>query len=159
MSKKEKQENGIKIIAKNRKAFADFEIFDIYEAGIVLQGSEVKSLREGKANFVDSYVDFIKGEPFLIGLHISQYKQKSDFLEHNPYRNRKLLLNKREINKLYGRVTERGFTIVPLKLYFRNGFVKVEIAVAKGKKKYDKRGAIAKRDADRRIERLRKKTE
>jgi SsrA-binding protein len=125
---------------------------DTWEAGIVLQGTEVKSLRDGKANLKDSYARVEKGEVFLYQLHISPY-DKGSFANHQPLRVRKLLLHKKEIKKLTGRVEEKGLTLIPLKVYFKNGKAKVEIALARGKRQYDKRAAIAKRDSDREMER------
>jgi SsrA-binding protein len=145
----------VKIICKNRKAFFNFEIGDTFEAGIALQGSEVKSLRNGKANLSDSYGKFRKGELFLVDAHISPYEQ-SNRENHDPLRERKLLLHKRELKKLLGKVTEKGFSLVPLKLYFRNGKVKVELALARGKKAFDKREAIRKKDQRRELERMAK---
>ena len=141
-----------KNIAVNRKARHEYAVLQTYEAGIVLQGTEVKSLREGKANLVDSYASVEKGEVWLNHAHISEYKQGS-INNHEPMRTRKLLLNKNEIKKLTVKVKEKGLTLIPLRLYFKNGKVKVELALAKGKKVYDKREAIAKRDMKREQER------
>lgn len=137
-----------KNITVNRKARHEYEIIQTYEAGIVLQGTEVKSLREGKANLVDSYAALRNGELWLLSAHISEYSQ-GNINNHEPARDRKLLLNKNEIRKLIGKVNEKGLTLVPLRLYFKNGKVKVELALAKGKKVYDKRESIAKRDRQR----------
>jgi SsrA-binding protein len=145
----------VKIICKNRKAHFNFEIDETFEAGIALLGSEVKSLRNGKANLSDSYGKFIGGEVFLVDANISPYEQ-ANRANHDPLRDRKLLLHKREIRKLYGKVSERGFSLVPLKLYFKNGKVKVEMALARGKKLYDKREAIKKKDQRRELERMAK---
>ena len=142
----------IKIIAQNRKARHDYFIEDTIEAGIALQGTEVKSLRLGKVNISDSFAKIKDGEVFLHGMHISPYEQGNRF-NHDPLRVRKLLLHKREINRLVGRTQEQGYTLIPLRLYFKRGKCKIELAVAKGKRKYDKRDAIAKKDAARRIER------
>jgi SsrA-binding protein len=142
----------IQIITQNRKARYSYHILDKWEAGIVLQGTEVKSLRAGKANLKDSYARIESGEIFLYQFHISQY-EKASLDNHHPLRKRKLLLHKKEINKLAGRVEEKGLTLIPLKVYFLGGKAKVEIALAKGKKLYDKRTDIAKRDADRDMER------
>jgi SsrA-binding protein len=147
------QENNIKIICKNRKARFNFEIEDTMEAGISLQGSEVKSLRNGKANLSDAYAKVRGGEVFLVDAHISPYEQ-ANRENHNPLRDRKLLLHKRQIRKLTGKVTERGYSLIPLKLYFKNGKVKVDLALAKGKKSFDKREAIKKKDQRREMERL-----
>ena len=133
-----KTNNGLKIISINRKASFNFFFESKYEAGIVLKGSEIKSIRDGKINIAESYAIEKYGEIFLINSHIPTYKQAS-YSNHNPMEDRKLLLNKREINKLIGKINREGFTLVPTKIYFKKGKVKVEIAVAKGKKKYDKR--------------------
>lgn len=151
--KRMNQENNIKIICKNRKARFNFEIEDTMEAGISLQGSEVKSLRNGKANLSDAYAKVRGGEVFLVDAHISPYEQ-ANRENHNPLRDRKLLLHKRQIRKLTGKVTERGYSLIPLKLYFKNGKVKVDLALAKGKKSFDKREAIKKKDQRREMERL-----
>ena len=135
---KQKTKGGLKIISNNRKARFNYFFEEFYEAGIELRGSEVKSLRDGKANISESYAFDSYGEIFLVNSHIPSYKESS-YNNHDPNRNRKLLLNKREINKLIGRVNREGFTLVPTKLYFKKGKAKIEIAVAKGKKQYDKR--------------------
>jgi SsrA-binding protein len=142
------QETDEKNITVNRKARHEYSILQTYEAGIVLTGTEVKSLREGKANLVDSYASLDKGEVWLHSVHISEYKQ-GNINNHDPVRTRKLLLNKSEIRKLIGKVKEKGLTLIPLRLYFKKGKVKVELALAKGKKVYDKRATIAKRDFER----------
>lgn len=141
-----------KNIAVNRKARHEYDIIQVIEAGIVLVGTEVKSLREGKANLVDSYAIIKAGELWLLSLHISEYKQ-GNINNHIPTRDRKLLLNRAEIRKLIGKTKEKGLTLIPLRLYFKNGRVKVEIALAKGKKVYDKRRDIAKKDFAREQER------
>ena len=141
-----------KNITVNRKARHEYHIIQTYEAGIVLVGTEVKALRQGKANLVDSYAALNDGEVWLYGAHISVYEQ-GNINNHEPTRTRKLLLNKSEIKKLIGKVKEKGLTLIPLRLYFRNGKVKVELALAKGKKVYDKRESIAKRDMKRDQER------
>ena len=133
-----KKNNGLKIICLNRKASFNYFLIDFYEAGLVLRGSEIKSVRSGKVSIADSYGIEKDGELFLINSHIPVYKEAS-YSNHNPYAERKLLLNKREINKLIGKVNKDGLTIVPTKMYFKKGKAKVEIAVAKGKKQYDKR--------------------
>lgn len=148
-----KQTDGIKIICKNRKAFFNFEIEDTFEVGICLLGSEVKSLRNGKANLSDSYGKFRGGELFLVDAHISPYAQ-ANIQNHDPLRDRKLLLHKRELKKLTGKITERGYSLVPLKMYFKRGKVKLEMALARGKKTYDKREAIKKKDQRRELERM-----
>ena len=143
-----KKSNGLKIICLNRKASFNYFFTDLLEAGLVLKGSEIKSVRSGKVNIADSYGIEKDGEIYLINSHIPAYKQAS-YSNHNPYAERKLLLNKREINKLIGKMNKEGFTIVPTKMYFKKGKAKIEIAVAKGKKKYDKRHSIKTRDWNR----------
>ena len=145
---KKKTNPGLKIICLNRKASFNYFFEDIYEAGIVLKGSEIKSVRNGKANIADAYAVEKDGEIFLINSHISSYKQAS-YSNHNPMDERKLLLNKKEINKLIGKINREGFTLIPTKLYFKKGKAKVEIAVAKGKKQHDKRQVKKKRDWNR----------
>ena len=144
----QKTKSGLKIISSNRKASFNYFFKEFFEAGIVLKGSEVKSLRDGKANISESYAFDEQGELYLVNSHIPSYKESS-YNNHDPKRNRKLLLNKREINKLIGRINREGYTLIPTKLYFRKGKAKVEIAVAKGKKQYDKRHTKKKRDWDR----------
>ena len=143
-----KTKSGLKIISNNRKARFNYFFKEFFEAGIVLYGSEVKSLRDGRGNISESYAIDNKGEIFLINSHIPLYKESS-YNNHDPKRNRKLLLNKKEINKLIGRLNREGFTLIPTKLYFKRGKVKVEIAVAKGKKQHDKRQVKKKRDWNR----------
>ena len=145
---KKKTNPGLKIICLNRKASFNYFFEDIYEAGMVLKGSEIKSVRNGKVNIGDAYAVEKKGEIFLINSHISSYKQAS-YSNHNPIDERKLLLNKKEINKLIGKMQREGFTLIPTKMYFKKGKAKIEIAVAKGKKQYDKRQAIKRRDWNR----------
>ncbi len=140
--------SGLKIITINRKASFNYFFKEIFEAGIVLRGSEIKSVRSGKINIADSYAVDKDGEIFLINSHIPIYKQAS-YSNHNPYSERKLLLNKREINKIIGRIHEDGLTIVPTKMYFKKGKAKLEIAVAKGKKQFDKRVTKKTRDWNR----------
>jgi len=135
---KQKTKSGLKIICNNRKAKFNYFFNEFFEAGIALKGSEVKSLRDGKANISESYAIDEQGEIFLVNSHIPSYKESS-YNNHDPKRNRKLLLNKREINKLIGKVNREGYTLIPTKLYFKKGKAKVEIAVAKGKRQYDKR--------------------
>lgn len=147
-----KEQLAEKNITVNRKARYEYSIIQILEAGIVLVGTEVKSLRQGKANLVDSYAKIENGEVWLLNLHISEYVQ-GNINNHEPKRERKLLLNKSEIRKLSVKTKEKGLTLVPLRLYFKSGKVKVEIAVAKGKKVYDKRKDIAKKDFQRDQER------
>ena len=134
----QKTKSGLKIISDNRKARFNYFFKEFFEAGIVLNGSEVKSLRNGKVNISDAYAFDEQGEIFLVNSHIASYSHSS-YYNHDPKRNRKLLLNKREINKLIGRVNREGFTLIPTKLYFKKGKVKIEIATDKGKKNYDKR--------------------
>ena len=142
---KAKRNNGVKIVCNNRKARFDYFFQELIEAGIVLKGSEVKSLRDGKANITDSYATDSNGEIYLINSHIPLYKESS-YNNHNPRDMRKLLLNKREINKLIGKINRDGLTVVPTKVYFKKGKAKVELAIAKGKKLYDKRQVKKKRD-------------
>ena len=143
-----KTNTGFKIITINRKASFNFFFKEVFEAGIVLKGSEIQSVRAGKINIADSYAVDKEGEIFLINSHIPIYKQAS-YSNHNPYSERKLLLNKREINKIIGRIHEDGLTIVPTKMYFKKGKAKLEIAVAKGKKQFDKRLTKKTRDWNR----------
>ena len=144
----QKTKNGLKIISNNRKAKFNFFFTEFIEAGIVLYGSEVKSLRDGRANISESYAFDNKGEIYLVNSHIPSYKESS-YNDHIPNRNRKLLLNKKEINKLIGRIHRDGYTLIPTKLYFKRGKAKVEIAVAKGKKQYDKRQVKKRKDWER----------
>jgi SsrA-binding protein len=137
-----------KVIATNRKAFFNYEVLDSMEAGVCLRGSEVKSIREGGFNFSDGYVEFRGGELFLVGCRIGPYSHGNQ-LNHRETRDRKLLLHKREILKLGGKATEKGFTLLPLKAYFKNGRVKLQIGLARGKKAHDKREAIKRRDIER----------
>ena len=143
-----KTSSGLKIICLNRKASFNYFFLDLLEAGIVLKGSEIKSIREGKVNIADSYAAEKGGELFLVNSHIASYKQAS-YSDHNPMDERKLLLNKKEINKLIGKIQRDGLTIVPTKMYFKKGKAKIEIAIAKGKKKFDKRATKKNRDWDR----------
>lgn len=143
-----KPDSGEKLIASNKKAFHEYFVLQKFEAGLALTGTEVKSLREGKANLKDSYVNFTKGEAFLYSAHISPYTH-GNRENHDPERPRKLLLHRRELDKLFGQLVEKGLTIVPLRLYFKKGKVKVEIAVVRGKKLFDKRETTKKRELDR----------
>jgi SsrA-binding protein len=145
---KKKTNLGLKIISLNRKASFNYFFVDLIEAGIVLKGSEIKSIRAGKVNIAESYAVEKDGEIVLLNSHISAYKQAS-YSNHNPTDERKLLFNKREINKLIGKVNREGFTLIPTKMYFKKGKAKIEIAVAKGKKQFDKRQAIKTRDWNR----------
>jgi len=154
---KDKTKTGLKIISNNRKGRYNYFFNEFFEAGIVLKGSEVKSVRNGRVNISDSYAVDNKGEFFLVNCHIQSYKQSS-YNDHDPIRNRKLLLKKKEINKLIGRINREGFTLIPTKLYFKKGKAKIEIAVAKGKKEYDKRNVKKKRDWNREKSRFFRKT-
>ena len=145
---KKKTNSGLKIISINRKASFNFFFEKLYEAGIVLKGSEIKSIRNGKVNIAESYAIEKDGEIILVNSHIPAYKEAS-YSNHNPREDRKLLLNKTEINKLIGKINKEGFTLIPTKLYFKKGRAKIEIAVAKGKKQYDKRQTKKNRDWDR----------
>jgi SsrA-binding protein len=147
-----KSEEQTQVIATNRKAYHLYHIVDTYEAGIALVGTEVKSLREGKASFKDSYATVEKGEIFLHNMHISHYQQASRF-NHDPTRPRKLLLHRSEIKRLLGKTSERGFTLVPLRIYFKGKVVKVELALAIGKKLFDRRKAIKDREVQRELRR------
>ena len=146
----------IKVVSQNRRAGHDYFILKTYEAGLSLRGTEIKSIRAGHANIREAYVRVEKGEAWLIGANIAAYDPASRD-NHDPLRPRKLLLHKREIGQLFEQVTQKGLTIVPLKMYLSKGRAKLEIAVAKGKKTYDKRQAIAERDAKREMERARKR--
>ena len=145
---KKKTDTGLKIISLNRKASFNYFLIDLFEAGIVLRGSEIKSIRLGKINIADAYAIEKNREIFLINSHVPIYKNASSE-NHDPYSERKLLLNRKEINKLIGKVNEDGFSLIPTKMYFRKGKAKIEIAVAKGKKKYDKRNVKKTRDWNR----------
>jgi SsrA-binding protein len=145
------KEQGRKVIAQNKKARHDYLIEDTYEAGLVLMGTEVKSLRQGRASLVDGFVDIDRHEAWLHGVHIPEYAQGT-WTNHSARRKRKLLLNREEIDKIERRVNEKGLTVVPLSLYFKDGRAKVEIALAKGKKSWDKRHALAERQANRETE-------
>jgi SsrA-binding protein len=146
------KEQGRKMIAQNRKARHDYHIDDVIEAGLVLTGTEVKSLRAGRASLVDGFAEVLDNEVWLLGVHIPEYTQGT-WNNHTPRRRRKLLLNRREIDRLASRVAERGLTIVPLALYFKDGKAKIEIGLGRGKKNYDKRQDLARRDADREVAR------
>jgi SsrA-binding protein len=161
MSKKDKgktkpkdkaDDSGIKIVARNRRVRHDYELFEKVEAGIVLTGTEVKSLRNGKANLEDSYAEVNGGEAWLVGCDIPEYIQ-ANRMNHVPKRPRKLLLHRSEIIKLESKTSEKGMTIVPLSIYFKKGMAKVELSIAKGRKTYDKREALKKKDANREIDR------
>lgn len=135
-------------VADNRKAGHDFHLLEQFEAGVVLVGTEVKAIREGRVNLRDSYCKMEGGAAYLLGVHIGQYSH-TGYATHDPLRSRKLLLHKEELNKLLGKTSEKGLTIVPLRMYFKNGRVKVTVALAKGKKIYDKRETMRRREADR----------
>ncbi|MFC4768384.1 SsrA-binding protein SmpB [Effusibacillus consociatus] len=147
-----KKDEGPKALAQNKKASHDYFIEDTYEAGIVLTGTEIKSIRQGKANLQDSFARISNGEAWLINMHVSPFEQGNRF-NVDPTRSRKLLLHKGEIMKLLGQTKERGYSLIPLKLYVKNGFCKVLLGLAKGKKHYDKRESEAKRDAQREMQR------
>ena len=142
------KESGNKLIANNKKAYYDYFTEDKYEAGLVLHGTEVKSLRMGKCSIKESYVQIINGEVYIINMNITPY-EKGNIFNRDPLRPKKLLLHKQEINKLAGKTSQQGYTIVPLQVYISNGKMKIEIGVGKGKKNYDKRDSIAKKDQQR----------
>jgi len=141
-----------KVVANNKKAYHDYTIEETFEAGIVLQGTEIKSIRQGKINLKDSYIRIINGEASVYGMHISPYEQGNIF-NHDPLRERKLLLHKKEIAKIFNETREIGYAIIPLKMYFKNGFAKLLIGVARGKKQYDKREDLKRKEAKREVER------
>jgi len=143
---------GMKLIANNKKAYHDYFIEEKYEAGLVLHGTEVKSLRQGKCSIKESFIRIENGEMFIYGMHISPY-EKGNIFNKDPLRPKKLLLHRREIMKLFGKIKEKGYTLVPLQVYFTSGRAKIEIGLAKGKKLYDKREDIAKKDQRRESER------
>jgi SsrA-binding protein len=143
-----RRDSGDALIADNRKAGFDYHILETFEAGVALAGTEVKAAREGRVNLRESYCRLEGGEAWLLGAHIGQYSHGSDAV-HDPTRTRKLLLHREELNKLIGRTTERGLTVVPLRMYFKNGRIKLAIALAKGKKSYDKRETIRRRETER----------
>lgn len=143
--------DGIKLVAENRKARFDYEIVQTFEAGLVLMGSEVKSIRNGQVQLKDSYISFRGDEAFLQNAHISEYKASS-YNNHVPERLRKILMNRKELDRMAGQIREKGLSVVPLKMYFLKGRVKLEIALVKGKKRHDKREAVKKRDVQREIQ-------
>ena len=149
-------DNNIKVICRNRKAYFEYAIDALYEAGLVLQGTEVKSLRQGRASIDDAYARFRDGEIYLYNAHIGPYSHAA-VDSHNPERPRKLLLHRFELRRLLGKVQERGYTLIPVKLYFKNEHAKVEIALARGKKKVDKRETIRRREQQREMDRARKR--
>lgn len=146
--------NPMKIFSENKKIYYDYEILEKFEAGLVLHGQEVKSIKGGHINLAGSYVIFKQNEPYLIGAKIPAYQPKNTPEDYNPERLRKLLLNKKEINILIGKSNQKGFSMVPLKIYEKNGRIKLEFGLAKGKKKYDKKEKIKKRDIEREIQRM-----
>ena len=148
MAEKTEREKAQSSIAENRKAFHDFHLLETFEAGLVLLGTEVKAIREGRVNLRDSFARVEDGEVFLYNVHISPYSHRG-YADHEPLRRRKLLLHRDEIRKLVGKTVEKGMTLVPVRLYFKNGRVKVAVSLAKGKKEYDKRETIKRREADR----------
>jgi SsrA-binding protein len=141
-----------KVVAQNKKAFHDYFIEETYEAGLVLQGTEIKSIRAGRVNLKDAYARIQNGEIWIFGMHVSPYEQGNRY-NHDPLRTRKLLLHRREILKLIGYTKETGYTLIPLKIYLQNGFAKMQLGLAKGKKNYDKREDLKKKEAKREIER------
>ena len=147
-----------KIIAKNPSAYHNYTIIDTYEAGIVLSGTEIKSIRAGKVNLKDSFAGFKNSECYIYGMHISPY-EFGNINNKDPLRDRKLLLRKQELNKLYGKIKQDGFSLVPISLYFKGSLVKIELGVGKGKKLYDKREDIAKKDAKRRMQKAMRQKE
>ncbi len=148
----EKKNDGEKVVATNRKARHEFFVVETFESGIALKGTEVKSLRQGKASLQESYAIVRKGEVWVVGMHISPY-EASPVDAHEPTRDRKLLLHKKEIRRLVGKLSEKGLTLIPLRLYFKNGIAKVELALARGKRAYDKRESIKQRDLRRELQR------
>ncbi|GAY72719.1 SsrA-binding protein SmpB [Lentilactobacillus kosonis] len=155
MVKKKTKKNDDNLMAQNKKARHDYSIEETYEAGIVLTGTEIKSIRDRRLNLKDGFVQIKNGEAFMMNVHISEYTNGNQF-NHDPLRNRKLLLHKKEIKRLAGASSDKGVTIVPLKVYLKNGFAKVLIGVAKGKKEYDKRETLKRKEQDRQIERVMK---
>jgi len=141
------------VFAENRKAYFDYEILEKFEAGLVLSGAEVKSIRSGRMNLSGSYVNFLSGEPYLVGASIAPYQPKNQPPEYDPSRTRKLLLNKKEIDYISGKTKQKGLTLTPLKVYNKGRRIKIEIGLARGKKQYDKRAVISKREAERNIAR------
>jgi len=152
MSRQSNSPNGIKVIATNRRAFHDYFIDDKFEAGLVLTGTEIKSVREGRVNLRDAYAVIDRGEAWLLNADIAPYEHGNRY-NHEPKRARKLLLHKKEIAELAGRVTQKGYTVIPLQVYLKDGRAKVELGLGHGKRQYDKREAIARRDAQREIDR------
>ena len=153
MADKEKENPAVRIVQRNKKAFFNYEIVEKMEAGIVLQGSEVKSIRDGKVTIHDAYARIKNGEVWVIGMDVALYPQAGPYNNHVPRQTRKLLLHRREIRRLIGKTREKGLTLVPLALYFKDGLAKLELGLARGKKKHDKRHAIKAREVDREIRR------
>ncbi|EEI18468.1 SsrA-binding protein [Lentilactobacillus hilgardii] len=156
MAKRKHKQNNDNLMAQNKKARHDYSILETYEAGIVLTGTEIKSIRDRRINLKDGFVQIRNGEAYMVNVHISEYAQGNQ-INHDPLRNRKLLLHKKEIRKLGQATQDKGVTIVPLKVYLKSGFAKVLIGVAKGKREYDKRETIKRRDEQRTIERVMKR--
>ena len=157
MGKSDSQNAGRKLVCRNRKAGHLYYIMEEHEAGLVLTGTEVKSLREGRASLPESYAEIRNGELFLVGCHINEYSAGNRY-NHEPLRDRKLLMSKKEIRRLQGKVLEKGLTLVPLSIYFHNGWAKVKIALARGKKVFDKREDLKRKQADRETERALRRT-
>jgi SsrA-binding protein len=155
-AKKTTANNGNRIVCQNKKAFHNYEILETFEAGLILLGTEVKSLRQGRANLKDSYAKIRRNEIYLHGFHISPYTHAS-YDNHEPERVRKLLLHKYEIHRLFGKIQEKGFALIPLKIYFNKGKAKVELALARGKKLYDKRESLKRKEEARELDRVRKR--
>ncbi len=149
------KDNSIKLVSQNRKARYDYEVIDSYEAGIVLVGTEVKSIRNGMVNLADGYAKFIQNELWLVNMHVSEYRF-GNVHNHDPRRSRKLLLHKKELHKLESAIKEKGLTLIPMKLYLKNGKVKIDIGLCKGKKLYDKRESIKEKEMDRDMRRIAK---
>ncbi|MFN3484643.1 MAG: SsrA-binding protein SmpB [Planctomycetota bacterium] len=147
------EEAKIKLVQRNKKAFFNYEILERLEAGLVLTGSEVKSIRDGKVSIQEAYAKVCEGEVWIVGMDISPYPQAGPYHNHEPRRPRKLLLHRREIQRLIGKTQEKGLTLIPLALYFKDGYAKLEIGLARGKKQYDKRQAIREREAKRALQR------
>ena len=147
----------MKVFAENRKARFDYEILETFEAGLVLTGTEVKSIREGRVSLKDAYVDVQDGELYLVNMYVAPYPMAAEMFQHDPERPRKLLLHRYEINRIIGKLSQRGLTAVPLKLYARGPWIKAEIALVRGKRKYEKRESIKRRELEREIERARKR--
>ncbi len=147
----------MKVFAENRKARFDYEILETFEAGLVLTGTEVKSIREGRVSLKDAYVDVRNGELYLVNMYVAPYPMAAEMFQHDPERPRKLLLHRYEINRIIGKLSQRGLTAVPLKLYARGPWIKAEIALVRGKRKYEKRESIKRRELEREIERARKR--